>query len=311
MTVIPAAGTIPWRRVDDVLQVALVHRPRYDDWSWPKGKVDSGEDWPVAAVRETFEETGLRVRLGMPLPTAEYVVLERDGTPATKSVRYWAAEVIGGKGRLVNEIDEVAWLDVQTAYDRLDYARDRDQLLAVVRADQQGVLRTRTVAVVRHAQAVARSDWKGRDADRPLDARGRRRSDALVPVLAAYAIDRVVSSPSLRCRDTLAPYAISASVRMRLRRALSEEGFEADPTGAEARTRKEIRRLRAMSALCSHRPVLPVILEALATVAPAHEEARRTLLLAAKEGMDKGEALVAHLAVTPEPSIVAVERHLP
>ena len=67
---IPAAGTVPWRLRDGTLEVALVHRPRYDDWSWAKGKLDADEDWAVAAVRETDEETGLLVRLGPPLPEA-------------------------------------------------------------------------------------------------------------------------------------------------------------------------------------------------------------------------------------------------
>ncbi len=311
MAVIPAAGTIPWRRVNGALEVALVHRPRYDDWSWPKGKLDRGEDWPVTAVRETFEETGLKVRLGVPLPGAEYVVLDRDGAPAAKTVRYWAAQVVGGKGRLVNEVDEVAWLDVPTAYDRLDYARDREQLAAVVRADQQGMLQTRSLSVVRHARALPRSAWRGADPDRPLDALGRRRSDALVPLLTAYGVDRVVSSPSVRCRDTLAPYAIAGGVRLRLRDALSEEGFAADPNGAVKATRRELRR-GTTTALCSHRPVLPIVLAILADAsAPGAQEARLSLMEAVVEGMDKGEVLVTHLAMIPEPAVVAVERHLP
>jgi 8-oxo-dGTP pyrophosphatase MutT (NUDIX family) len=104
-SVVRAAGVLPWRRKKGRLQVALVHRPRYDDWSWAKGKLDPGEEWPVAAARETDEETGLRVALGVPLPDSRYMLLGRDGTPDEKVVRYWAARVVGGKGRLVNEID--------------------------------------------------------------------------------------------------------------------------------------------------------------------------------------------------------------
>ena len=167
---IPAAGTLPWRLVDGALEVALVHRPRYDDWSWAKGKLDPGEDWAVAAVRETEEETGLVVRLGPPLPEARYTLLGRDGTPDDKVVRYWSARVIGGDGHLLNEIDEVVWLDVASAHARLDYARDRDQLLALVRLQQTERLDTWPLVLVRHAHAVARGSWREPDdTTRPLD----------------------------------------------------------------------------------------------------------------------------------------------
>src|SRR5664280_1079435 len=86
--VIHAAGTVPWRRRDGILQVALVHRPKYDDWSWPKGKADPGELLPVTAVRETFEETGLRVCLGRPLSPTAYTVLDKRGAVARKQVAY-------------------------------------------------------------------------------------------------------------------------------------------------------------------------------------------------------------------------------
>ncbi len=206
---IPAAGTIPWRLRDGRLEVALVHRPRYGDWSWPKGKVDPGEEWPVAAVRETREETGLTAHLGIPLPDATYTVMSRTGTPDEKRVRYWAATVTGSAARLAHEVDEVAWLGVDEAHHRLDYARDREQLLAVTQSHEHGVLGTWPLIVVRHAKAVARADYEGADDQRrPLDERGRARARALIPVLAAYGIRRLVSSPSVRCADTLAPYAV-------------------------------------------------------------------------------------------------------
>jgi 8-oxo-dGTP pyrophosphatase MutT (NUDIX family) len=128
--VLRAAGAVPWRHQRGQLQVALVHRPRYDDWAWAKGKLDPDEQFPVAAAREVEEETGYTVRLGRRLPTSTYTLLDRSGAPVTKEVRYWAAEVIGGDGILQHEIDDVAWLDVAAASARLDYARDRDQLRA-------------------------------------------------------------------------------------------------------------------------------------------------------------------------------------
>ena len=311
MPVIPAAGTIPWRHVEGTLQVALVHRPRYDDWSWPKGKLDPGEEWTSAAARETVEETGLSVHLGVPLPTSEYTVLDRDGSPATKEVRYWAAEVVGGDGRLVNEIDDVAWLDRAAAYDRLDYARDRDQLLALVRADQLGCLSTRPLAIVRHAKAVPRSMWRRNDQLRPLESAGERRATALGPVLAAYGITRLVTSPSVRCADTLAPYAATLGTALKTREALSEEGFAEDPGGVEGLIRNELTRKKA-TALCSHGPVLPAILRTVAErVDPDAPEVRDLLEGLAQEGMTKGEALVVHLTRGADPHVVAVERHQP
>ena len=312
---IPAAGTLPWRLRDGVLEVALVHRPRYDDWSWAKGKLDPDEEWAVAAVRETDEETGLAVRLGPPLPEARYLVLGRDGTPNDKVVRYWSARVTGGAGHLVNEIDEVVWLDVPSAHSRLDYARDRDQLLALVRLHQTDRLDTWPLVLVRHAQAVPRSAWKRRDPDRPLTDGGRSRAKALVPVLAAYGVTRVVTSPSSRCLRTVEPYAVAAGARLRTRIGLSEEGFEADP----ARAHHHLARLleRGEPALvCTHGPLLPDLLddleERLDLDKPASVEVVEAFAEARDDKLVKGEALVCHVVGQGERArVVAVERQLP
>lgn len=308
---IPAAGTVPWRIRGGDLEVALVHRPRYDDWSWAKGKLDPGEDLPVAAVRETLEETGLVVRLGRPLPDADYLILDRrDGTFATKQVSYWASTVTGGNGALVNEIDEVAWLSPQEANSRLDYTRDRDQLLALVGMHRRGHLETRPLLIVRHASAVPRGKWSGKDWLRPLDAQGTAQAAGLVDVLAAYGPLRVISSTASRCVDTLAPYARGAGTRLRLRDDLSEEGFEADPAGALKVLRRAVTRGRP-AALCTHRPVLPALLESLRELT-ASADVADLIEDAAENGMAKGEILVVHLAGTGETSgIVAAERHHP
>lgn len=294
----------------------MVHRPKYDDWAWAKGKLDPGEDWAVAAVRETHEETALEVHLGRPLPCAAYTVLGRDGEPAPKEVRYWAARVTGGGGQLANEIDEVRWLDVAAAHDLLDYARDRDQLRALVRAEAVGALDTWPLVLVRHAKAVPRSRWTDPDDQlRPLDEQGRLRAEEIAPLLAAYGVRRLVSSPSVRCADTIAPYAARLGRRLRLKEGLSEEGHEADPTRAAHHLRGLVQR-GAPAVLCSHGPVLPGLLEQLGElVDPGSDdgpEAAKRLGEAAEAKMAKGEVLVAHLVGTGAGArVVAVERHLP
>jgi 8-oxo-dGTP diphosphatase len=313
---IPAAGTLPWRLTDAGLEVAIVHRPRYDDWSWSKGKLDPGEDWAVAAVRETEEETGLVVRLGPPLPEARYTLLGRDGTPDEKVVRYWSARVTGGDGHLLNEIDEVVWLDVPSAHARLDYARDRDQLLALVRLQQTDRLDTWPLVLVRHAHAVARGDWRGDDdTTRPLDDPGRERAVALSGVFTAYGVTRVVTSPSERCLRTVEPYAVSAGLRLRTRPGLSEEGFEAEPATAHRHLARLLERGEP-ALMCTHGPVLPPLLDDLERRLDLDSagavEVVEEFALARDEKLLKGEALVCHVVGTGEAArVVAVERHRP
>ena len=308
-----AAGALLWRRRSAQLEVALVHRPRYDDWSWPKGKLDPDEEWPVAAAREVWEETGFHVRLGRPLPSAEFPFRDRSDQAATKRVRYWAAEVVGGDGTLVNEIDEVAWLDVAAATARLSYTRDRDQLRTLERADHAWALTTWPLVLVRHAKAEARSRWRDADPLRPLEARGCERAEALVPFLAAYGVTRVVTSPSVRCLDTVLPYAVAAGHGTQLKVGLSEEGFAGRPERAPHHLARLLERGEP-AVLCSHGPVLPVLLEALACIADSggsfENTAKITLAEAARHGIGKGEALVAHVAGTgTRARVVDVERY--
>lgn len=310
-----AAGAVPWRRRRGELEVAMVHRPAYDDWAWAKGKLDPGEQYPTAAVREVEEETGLRVRLGRPLPSADYEFVDKKGVRCRKRVRYWAGEVVGGDGRLVNEIDQVLWLDVPSALAQLDYARDREQLRALVRCSQEATLTTWPLVVVRHAKARPRAKWEGDDRLRPLDARGEQRALDVVPLLDAFGVRRLVTSPSTRCADTLAPFAAERGLDLRLKPSLSEEVFAQAPQRAVRRLRKELER-GVPTALCSHGPVLPALLEELMVHAsPGTTEGDAILAElsdAAESAMAKGELLVCHLAGRGEDArVVAVERYLP
>lgn len=313
MPTINAAGTVPWRVNGDALEVALVHRPRYDDWSWSKGKLEPGERWPVAAFRETQEETGLQVRLGMPLPPTTYRVLDRDGVPATKWVRYWAAQVTGGDGSLTHEIDEVAWLDATSADTRLDYSHDREQLRALLRAYQRGLLDTWPLLVVRHALATPRSAWKGDDRRRPLSPAGHVQVPLITDTLAAYGVEALTTSPSTRCVQTLAGYAKRSGLDPHMRNAISEEGFAKRGAKRVYRVVDEVLATGVPTAVCSHGPVLPTILEALVgRLAPVDElipGADTSLAEAADLGIEKGEVFIAHVCgVGDAARIIAVER---
>lgn len=304
-----AAGALLWRGEGDELEVLLVHRPKYDDWSWPKGKLDADELWPSAAVREVLEETGLHCRLGVPLPVARYDKLG-DAGDRPKVVHYWAAREVAGTGELAHEVDEVAWLPVREARSRLHYPRDRVQLKALVRHARAGTLDTWPLVLVRHARSVARRRWEGAEPRRPLDDIGREQAAGLVPLLSAFGVQRVLTSDSDRCTATVAPFARATGTRLLGRHALSEEGFAEEPGRAVRLLDKTIARGEA-AVLCTHRPVLPVLLRELARRS-ASADLTAALSESAAAGLVKGEALVAHLAGVGERArVVAAERHSP
>ena len=171
-------------------EVVIIHRKRYDDWTLPKGKVEAGESLPACAVREVWEETGVKIRLGVPLDTIRY----QAGKAGPKQVEYWGGTPLQIVHRAPDaEVDVVSWVPVRAALARLSYSPDH---FLVQQHLEQPV--TTPLILVRHAKAMDRKDWSKKDAARPLTARGRRQARTLVPMLGAYGITAVVSSTSTR-----------------------------------------------------------------------------------------------------------------
>ena len=277
-------------------EVAVIHRALRDDWSLPKGKLEPGEHPVVAAVRECDEETGIVPVLGPPLTRQEYVAL---GSP--KVVDYWAARVGSDEGFAPDdEVEAVEWLPAPEAADRLTYPRDGDLVREAVALPSSTPL-----ILLRHTQAMKRSDWGGKvDADRPLSGKGRSQAKGLVPILAAYGIERVHSSDAARCRETVKRYAKSVDADVSLEPALSEEAHDERPKRA-ARRMNELLLDPKPLVVCSHRPVMPTLVEAIAGL-------RITGPRDLDPKLPPGGFLVVHRHFPPdadEPVVLAVERH--
>lgn len=226
VTTVHAAGAVLWREHKGHHEVAIVHRPRYDDWSLPKGKVDPGEAHPVTAVREISEETGFQSRLGRRLAVISYPV---DGS--LKRVVYWAAGALDGEFSANDEVDQLLWLSPKEAMKRLQYAQDRKVLRRFTKAPAD----TQTTIIVRHARAGSRSKYKGEDRKRPLDKHGRAQAESLVGQLLAFGASELHAAPRVRCQQTLEPLAEELGVGIDIETALTEEAYSDDKKAARAR----------------------------------------------------------------------------
>jgi 8-oxo-(d)GTP phosphatase len=255
-----AAGALVWRERRKELEVLLIHRPRYDDWSWPKGKIDAGETLPETAVREVSEEVNLDVKLGLPLPTIYYSV-----NAGTKEVRYWAAHLGDGKPQADGkEVDSVLWCSPARAAELLSNPSDREPLEALVSAYGHNELDTWPLIVVRHAKAKPRSSWARAEGDRPLAATGLRQALAAKRLLLAWAPRRVATSPWQRCLATMAPYVKATGAKVKVYDALTEAHHRRQPQKTAAVLESLFDKRRSV-ALCTHRPTLPTVLDQLGT----------------------------------------------
>ena len=263
-----AAGALVWRLKNDKLQVLVVHRPRYDDWSFPKGKAEPGESMVLTAIREVAEETGRQIVLGRYLGKAR----RRLVSGRKKRTLYWAAQVLpeAGPGEGLRaavkpaskrEIDKVRWWKVKKAARKLTHADDKRLLARLVDWYESGQLQVHSLVLVRHAKAVSRATWGygiNSEITRPLVmGRGQAQARDVAALLSAYGVGELVSSPWRRCVDTLAPYAHGCGLDLHSDEAFTEVSALTAPELMQASFRDLLERGSALTGLPGRGPAGP------------------------------------------------------
>ncbi|MTK01964.1 NUDIX hydrolase [Micromonospora sp. CP22] len=260
VTEIRAAGGVVWRPADtDDVEVCLVHRPRYGDWTLPKGKLEPGEHPLLAAVREVAEETDAQAAPQLRLPSVRY---RSEGR--FKVVDYWTMRAVGTGGfQPDTEVDEVRWLPVDEAMTLVSYPHDVEVLAAFAALPPV----TTTLMLVRHGHAGNRLGWPGPDTGRPLDARGWSEAHALAPLIGLIRPARLLSASPRRCVQTLDPAAALLDLPIEVCGDLDEPSAGQQPDErvlAAAARMAELAAAGEASALCSQGAVIPGALERLA-----------------------------------------------
>ncbi len=297
-----------WRLVDGKLKVLVIHRTAYADVTLPKGKVDPGETLAETAAREIFEETGIRVSLGIPVGVSRY----RMPNKRQKIVHYWAAEAtdeaIRASAFVPNkEIAALEWVGPKRALKHLSYPVDIEILENFLKFVDDGILSTFPVVVLRHAKAVSREDWEGPDAARPLTAKGAKQAAAVVGPLKAFGVRKIISSDAVRCVTTVTPLAAALGREIDRTHLISQDAWEEGSSDARSVIGKRVRS-RKPAVLCSHGPLLPDILGELALATGT----LRGSYLGSASSLEVGAFSVVHLSATnPGSGIVAIESHEP
>ena len=264
-----AAGGVLWRRSGDRpdgrVEVAIVHRPKYDDWSLPKGKLDPGEPLVAGAVREVREETGFSAVPGRTLGVSRYRVLD-GGRDVAKTVQWWSMRAGDGTFVPSAEVDELRWLPVTTALSSVSAGYDA----APLRAFQAAPPDTVTLLLVRHGSAGDRDSWTGDDDERPLDDEGTAQASAMCAVLPLYEPHRVLAAPLVRCVETVRPLAERLALPLELVDAAREDENSA---GADLLTSllRDLARTGRTAVVCSQGGVIPDAVRSLSGVSDVRE----------------------------------------
>lgn len=297
---IRAAGVVLTRGSGPNAQTLALYRPLRRDWSLPKGKLDPGEHVLDCAVRECDEETGIVPALRAPLGRQRYVVMGR-----TKTVDYWQAQVIRDNGFVPDdEVSEIRWMGLEEARAMLTYRRDVELVEQALSLPP-----TAPLILLRHGTSVARADYAGRDEDRPLTGKGRSQARALISLLQAYGVKDVHSSDSVRCVETVRPFALAQRRTIEQEPIFSEPGYDKKPGTAKERIDAILREGRP-AVLSTHRPVLPGLFGAL--IGYSAGPTRQLLRAVEGNGINPGSFVVLHRTVGDgAPRIIAAEHGRP
>jgi 8-oxo-dGTP diphosphatase len=262
---IMAAGAVLYRVNQDEFEIALIHRPRYDDWSFTKGKIEFGESFLATARREVLEETGYAAKFGPLIAEIQYLA---EGVP--KRVKYWAAHAISEPKSIadIEEVDLLEWHSLKSAKAKLTHEEDR-KVLKLFKDMSPGIDKNCTLILLRHAKALKRVEWIGDDGDRPLDNRGQIQSEKFKSIYEAYGIDEIFSSDAYRCLETVKPLGRDLGITVGIASDISEYQYSRDKEKPLKFAKKFLKASKDSETpktvlLCSHNPVLPKILKELA-----------------------------------------------
>lgn len=254
--IILAAGAVVWRYdADGQVLVLLIHRPRYDDWSIPKGKLDEGEILLSCAYREVIEETNLKVKFGPFITDVEYYVAD-----GLKKVSYWAAHAFDYEESFTpnSEADEARWVTIEEAIELATRETDKEVLGVFFKAPFDA----QTLIMLRHAKALNRKEWLGEDSDRPLEQIGSLQAKRMHSIYQVYGIEKIFTSDAIRCYDTVEPLSRVLDIKLKVEKDVSEDSWKKDKDRA-IDFAKNVIKSDETTIVCSHNPVLPRMMEKL------------------------------------------------